>query len=521
MSEQVTLSRAELDVALRYLEATNASDFFPQPFEIAALRHSWKDIRPVLQKVDLLNYSPKSPAVFTVAKNKYGFRIAHLLDPVDTLLYTALALHLAPDIQKYRDNLPKNVVFSYRYDRRKNSSAQTFASDWPAYKAEIDQKSASHGFVAVTDIVDFFPRIYHHRLENQLDPMCSDKHAVRALMKLIGKWADGTSYGIPTGPLASNFFAEALLAEVDEYLLDERIDFVRNIDDYSIFGDSEDECYRGLYRLAERLQRTQGLGLNVAKTRIRRAEYFRLEFVTPDDPTKQLRQEVMGRLFGGNPYEEIDYDALSEADKALVDKLSTEEALKSSIEHDLIDTRTVKLILNVMSASGRPTAAKVVVDNLGRLVPASDAVARFLGSLEKSGHRGLSRLGNRILAYIRQAAAFVPEYQSVWLLEPFTQSNRWNNRTNLRDLAGHHENYLVRRQAILALGEIGNRSSLLDLKSRLEEATEWEQRAIVFGFRKLPRDERRFAFSNLGIGVQWNQQNLLKKAVIEYAKSLV
>jgi hypothetical protein len=38
-------------------------------------------------------------------------------------------------------------------------------------------------------------------------------------MRMVEAWAHGTSYGLPTGPRASNFLAEALLIEGDEFLM--------------------------------------------------------------------------------------------------------------------------------------------------------------------------------------------------------------------------------------------------------------------------------------------------------------
>jgi hypothetical protein len=88
-------------------------------------------------------------------------------------------------------------------------------------------------------------------------------------MRMLEEWSHGISYGIPTGPRASNFLAEALLIEVDEYLISYKVKFVRFNDDYVIFGDSEEEVVGALHHLGESLNLTQGLSLNSAKTRVR------------------------------------------------------------------------------------------------------------------------------------------------------------------------------------------------------------------------------------------------------------
>jgi hypothetical protein len=131
-------------------------------------------------------------------------------------------------------------------------------------------------------------------------------------MHLVKGSSQGTSYGILTGPPASRFLAEALLIEVDEYLVANHIDYVRNVDDYSIFGSSEGECYQGLYLLAERLHKTQGLSLNVAKTRIRTVERFESEFLAPRNHLREIRDTIVRDIMDNNPYQEIDYDSLSD-----------------------------------------------------------------------------------------------------------------------------------------------------------------------------------------------------------------
>lgn len=61
----------------------------------------------------------------------------------------------------------------------------------------------------------------------------------KAIIKFIDSWSGGDSYGIPTGPIASNLLAEALLHKVDEYLLSYGFRFIRFIDDYYFFCSSD------------------------------------------------------------------------------------------------------------------------------------------------------------------------------------------------------------------------------------------------------------------------------------------
>jgi hypothetical protein len=59
----------------------------------------------------------------------------------------------------------------------------------------------------------------------------------------------------------------------------------------------------------------------------------------------------------------------------------------------------------------------------------------------------------------------------------------------------------------------------LDARLAFEDATEWEARAILFACRSLPRDERDKFYADVRTGGDWNTQNVLMRAVVEYAKA--
>lgn len=108
----------------------------------------------------------------------------------------------------------------------------------------------------------------------------------------------------------------------------------------------------------------------------------------------------------------------------------------------------------------------------------------------------------------------------MWLLQPFTESSGWRGLEDLRIIAREHRNRYVRRQAILALGVIGDRSALLDLKSSIGDSKDWEWRAILLACHGLPADERKAFFSTLTKSVEWKTETLTDRTVIEYVRTL-
>ncbi len=108
----------------------------------------------------------------------------------------------------------------------------------------------------------------------------------------------------------------------------------------------------------------------------------------------------------------------------------------------------------------------------------------------------------------------------MWLLDPFTKSTNWNNLIEIRKLARDAKNRFVRRQAILGLRQIADRSALLDAKSALDDRRDWEQRAILYACSRLPKDECEAIITQAGgYGGAWSMADCLKKAVIAYMKA--
>ncbi|MHB9133639.1 MAG: RNA-directed DNA polymerase [Armatimonadota bacterium] len=518
MPDTVKLTANELDQSLSYIEAVGSSDFFPQPFEIAAIRHSWGKVRPILERIELLSYNPSDCYQMMAPKQRLLVRPVHLLDPIDTLLYTGLALRLALAIQPNRNNQYKRVVFSCHLQPGNIGSRETFVSYWDKYEKRVSDLCNIYKYVCTADIVDFFPRIYHHRLENALVALSSDKLSVKAIMRFIEKWSNGTSYGIPTGPHVSDFLAETVLYEVDEYLRSKRIKFVRWVDDYLFFSNNQHELVSGIYELGTRLHLSQGLCLNQYKTRLYMAEeYYNKVFI--NNPVRELRSRILDRVLGGDPYGRIVYDQLDEEEKEEVDKVNADNTLKQALDGDYVDLKTVKLILLFLSALRRPSLVEIVIDNLSRLLPVAKYIANFFDSIDEVQGFDHKNVGKRILKYIN-GRTYVPVYQIMWLLDPFTRSSNWNNVTALRCIARDGQDSMVKRQAILGLRNLTDRSSLLDLKFTLAERNVWEQRAIIYSCSKLPKDEFEAFINQLGgTGGDWLLANCLLKSVMTFAKS--
>jgi hypothetical protein len=257
----LTLQTASLDWALRHALRAGDTDVFPLPFEYQAIEHDWEAIREHLRQANVLSWTVRPHRILLFPKGRLGFRPITQLDPLDFLLYAATIYEMGEWIERRRVPVADEVVFSYRFGP--SHDGRLFDPDvgYTQFLAssETAAASADYSHVVITDIADFYPRLYHHPLENALIASEVPAGHVTAVMHLLSGWNNTESYGIPVGGAPSRLLAEIALADIDDALRDHGVVFRRFNDDYRIFADSEAQAYRHLALLADILFSTSRL----------------------------------------------------------------------------------------------------------------------------------------------------------------------------------------------------------------------------------------------------------------------
>ena len=127
---------------------------------------------------------------------------------------------------------------------------------WKDFHLRGLELAEQYSHVALVDLSDFYSRVYHHRLENALASDCGcDGDVVTYIDGFLRKVNSGKSFGLPVGGPASRILAEALLNRVDHLLLTKRIECIRFVDDYIVFGQSEDKVRTAVLELSRLLAR--------------------------------------------------------------------------------------------------------------------------------------------------------------------------------------------------------------------------------------------------------------------------
>src|SRR5690606_35407301 len=162
----LTLQPGSLNWALAHAKRYGDTDLFPPAFEVAAMEADWVRLRPVLEAIDVTRWPTRPYRRCLASKGRMGFRIATQLDPIDLILYAATVYEIGADIESVRVPTRENVVFSYRFAPLPDGTMFDVRIGYGAMMREAQRQCdapwVSH--VAVTDISDFYSKIYHHPL---------------------------------------------------------------------------------------------------------------------------------------------------------------------------------------------------------------------------------------------------------------------------------------------------------------------------------------------------------------------
>lgn len=178
----------------------------------------------------------------TIAKPKGGFRVVHQLEPIDSVIYTALACEIATAVEAARTPSAEHIACSYRLSV---SDGSYFAggSGWSDFQ-QTESLADTYENVLVTDITDFYNQIYLHRLNNAIELSNSNlKPLADDIENFLATLNNKASQGVPVGPAASIVMAEAVLIDVDSFIKDQGVHHTRYVDDFRIFFNSVRELY--------------------------------------------------------------------------------------------------------------------------------------------------------------------------------------------------------------------------------------------------------------------------------------
>jgi hypothetical protein len=500
----VTVKENHLEWALKHLQKYYHSDFYPKIFEFQAISHNWEQVKAYILSIDLDNYSPKSPQIDLAPKPNGTFRIVHQLDPIDSLIYTALIREVCEVVESYRIPEVEKVACSYRIKPDLEGSFFSDDTGWDTLRARSGAlaEKYSAGFVMVADITDFYNQIYTHRIENLIEEAGKgtfDDQA-RILESFLLGLNKKTSRGIPVGPAPSIVLSELIMASIDKAICPHTKDFVRYADDITMFFQKREDAIYAHHELTQYLYTYHRLVFSGEKTKVLSTKRY-LERYTRDEEQEE-NAAVMARaeglalgkvkdlMAGLSPYEAARYDEDEEYEKALAEVMKDDkfdllsktyyELLQKSISVH-VDYALVRHVLRRAARYRIRRMVPLVLDSFERLLPVIRETVVYLNAVINKDSVTMCR------------AKFESILSGYWMRLPFV--NLWisyllqNQSFVGSDLPSSYSVIRSTRDKALIALRNGDTTWIRGFRDGIDALGPWDKRAVLYCSRALPFDE--------------------------------
>lgn len=512
------LSVVALTHAIKHLSRYGDTDVFPHLPELAFLREMEATVVDELAGLDLDAFDPVGAIEALGPKSRFGFRIVHQLPLVDTVLLLAAVIEIGPLIEAHRQAANELRAFSYRFHPDGKGALfrldRTF-KDWLNSQLALVQGNLKIKKIVTTDISDFYARINFHRLENLLDEVAPKHGAARYIVKHIKVIRAKQSFGVPVGGSAARLLAELALADTDLALKQEGRLSTRFVDDFRIFLRAEEDPYDALALLAEQLGLSEGLSLNVAKTRV------------------ETRTEFLSRL------KHLVADVADEAEGAALDVLASDlyfddepnpeelEQLKSmnllgflqeEVGKDAFDMGRIKVIFRALKLAKPLEAVDYLTENFSELAVFAKEITLLMQALEADNPGCFNALSDTVINTILTPPASSIQLIRTWFLELFVRGVVPIEAKGVKKLE-ILSSPLDRRQLHLIRGRNGDKLYFRKAKTGFGQLSAMEQHCFVWGASCLPKDEFEtwlttakpmFARPTGALFLRWAQQQRVK-----------
>jgi hypothetical protein len=489
------ISEASVRRAINHLGALGDTDLFPRLPEMRCFLERPGSIAKDCEKLNIGQYTPTGPVETLTPKSWLGFRIAHQLTASDNVIYLAALLDCAPHLEAAR--LPKddNEAFAYRYVEGEATRIFEGARgyhQWLAHLSDFggpDNPFAEDRPAIVTDISDFYQRIYFHRIENVLQDAGCPRGPAELIKKVIKTSRARQSYGLPVGTAASRLLAECLLHDTDMLLKNMGVKFTRYVDDFRIAVPPGMEAHSILCRIAEHLMVTEGLSLNVTKTKltsvqdIEKGSKARLQDVFTSVELEKMQAFIS--LSYGDDDEPIDDDAI--ANPFLTSSI-LQLRLDTIGDKKGIDLSVFKAILRALRFLPGIDALNLIEKHADLLYYVPREFCLVLNAASKQADFPADAVKKRVLELLALPPFADLAYVRSWLLNLFVDGTL---PVSMSDWNGYDfgRSIIERRAQFFLRGLAADRPFFRALKTQLGSLSEWDKPAALMSGMCLPFDE--------------------------------
>ncbi len=470
------------------------TDIFPYPIETRIFQDNKAETIELVKNIDLnfekylrecppVNISTCIPAGYT------GFRWATQLDPIWNLYFLSLVIEIAQRIEDKRILKTESTVFSYRF-LPNFQEGFLFDKDvtWRTFQEQSIKiaKSAAVSYVVVCDISDFYTRIYHHRLENELDRI--DEKISQKIKALIKNFSGGTSYGLPIGGPASRILAELLLDATDKILKSKSIKFVRFVDDYHIFCSSLENAHSVLLFLTQKLMKNEGLTLQKNKTLISSKEEFisvaESRLIASDDEDSAEKAKFMSLSVTYDPYSPTARDDYERIKKELKD-FDLLGMLHSELRKSKINQPFGKHLLKAFNLTSEEVLSEafiLIMDKLNLLYPIFSTIMMVASTnWERMSLDCKERLTQKFSELVRGDSYIIKsELHAAFLCKLIAKDHSSENIDLLTTIYDRHISSILVTSLIMQIMAKWNICFWIsDLRSNFQTMNRWQRRTFI------------------------------------------
>ncbi len=508
-----TLSASSLDWALKHINHFGDTDIFPRPFEYAALQNDWVGFRDYLQRIDLSTYHTQSYIRGLLPKPIGGYRVVHQLDPIDTLLYTAMIYENANQIEATRAS--PEIACSYRVCPDTEGKFFDPANTWRTqFHKNSDEYSRSGEFryVVLADIADFYNQISQHRLTNNLEIAGVSSLRAGNIERFLFALTEGLcSRGVPVGPSASILLAEASLIDVDQYLINIGCTHVRYVDDFRIFCHTAREGLNILHDLTEYLYTTHRLSLQSNKTCHLPIEEFRAkELFDPEtaatqakaDRVKELLEQI--QIETGYAINEDDLDP-DDLHKLTLESLSV--LFDSLLATKPLQLGLAKYTLRRAKAMRTTLILQRVLENLDYFTPVFRDIILYI--LEVAKPNNYEQICPYLMEFINESDISFNPFIRMWIIDVLTKKPEIANQREVFHIANNTNSPCRLRFNAQVARAFQDATWVRANRENWQGHSPWESRAIIWSSKVFGADERNHWLN----GVLKPQYDVLTQAV--------
>lgn len=491
------LNDASLEFARSHIKRFYASDFFPDVPEFEAIWAAWPHVKELLKSWDIAAVGG-SPLIAAAPKSGGGYRVVHQLQPLDSLVYTALAHQAAMAVEQKRAPKSARIVSSYRIAL--GPEGRFFDEQHNGYKEFHDRSAelaSTSSHTLAVDIASFYNHIYVHRLQNAIekcDPTLRDLS--RAVEEFLLNVSQRQSVGIPVGPAASIIFSEAVLIDVDEFLASHfgAVPYVRYVDDFRFFADSPAALEEVHHQLTSYLYRAHRLTLAAGKTQLLSSDEFVETILEPPEDAEEaaLREEVESLM---DSWDEGDYESVLEDidledlswDKAPEEarREALEKLFKALCERPVLDVGMARHLLRRARRSRVRSILPQVIASAAFLLPVFRDVGLYLQAVLSP--EAIERNMARFELMARDERLGIP-FARHWLRWLFSSHAAFaKSRVLEAFVMGAPED--LRAQAAFARTN-GRASWVKNQKDEWRNLGAWDRRSLIFAGEVLAITER-------------------------------